>query len=77
LGIELSKEEQISFLNAHLDLKSQFIEIKRDLDEIKKVTNETAGKINPRDVSKVRDLSAWLNNEFGSYKLEIILSDQW
>jgi hypothetical protein len=49
LGIELNKEEQISFLNSHLDLKGNFDEIKDMLADIKKVTNRLAGEIPQRD----------------------------
>lgn len=57
LGIELSREEQISFLNSHLDLKENFKEIKTALDEIKKVTNRFAGEILSRDLSGNNSLS--------------------
>lgn len=50
LGIELSKEEQISFLSSHLDLKQNFEEIKSVLAELNKVTNKLAGEIHTRDL---------------------------
>lgn len=50
LGLELSKAEQIAFLNTHLDLKQSFEEIKTSLDEIKKVTNAIAGQVYSRDL---------------------------
>jgi hypothetical protein len=49
LGIELTKAEQISFLNAHLDLKAQFEEIKATLDSIKRTTVWIAGAFDARD----------------------------
>ncbi|MEO2050149.1 MAG: Fic family protein [Allomuricauda sp.] len=52
LGIELTREEQISFLNSHLDLKEDFKEIKTALDEIRKVTNQFAGQIHSRDLAE-------------------------
>lgn len=51
LGIELDKAEQISFLNAHLDLKGHFDEIKATLDAIKRTTVRLAGLIDPHDIS--------------------------
>ncbi|MBI9060070.1 MAG: Fic family protein [Labilibaculum sp.] len=51
LGIELNKEEQISFLNSHLDLRENFEEIKGMLSDIKKVTTRMAGAIPQRDLS--------------------------
>lgn len=50
LGIELSKEEQISFLNAHIDLKENFEEIKRGLAKINKVTTKLVGEVYQRDI---------------------------
>lgn len=58
LGIELTREEQISFLNSHLDLKENFKEIKNALDEIKKVTNRFAGEILSRDSYTNQPLSS-------------------
>jgi len=49
LGIELTREEQISFLNSHLDLKEHFEEIKRTLSSLNKVTTRLAGEIYSRD----------------------------
>lgn len=49
LGIELSKEEQISFLNNHVDLKENFEKIEKALAELNKVTNKLAGEIYSRD----------------------------
>lgn len=49
LGVELSKEEQISFLNSHIDLKEHFEEIKRTLAELNKVTTKLAGQVYLRD----------------------------
>ena len=50
LGIELTKEEQISFLNAHIDLKENFEEIKKTLAQINKVTTKLAGEVYMRDI---------------------------
>ena len=50
LGIEMSKEEQISYLNSHLDLAQQFAELKQTLDSIRRVSNEVAGMIRNRDL---------------------------
>ena len=50
LNIELTKEEQISFLNNHIDLKENFEKIENALNEIKKVTNRLAGEILSRDL---------------------------
>lgn len=49
LGIELTKEEQISFLSSHLDLQQNFEEIKSALAELNKVTNKLAGQVYARD----------------------------
>lgn len=49
LDIKLSKEEQMSFLNSHLDLKESFQEIKATLDNLNKVTTRLAGEIHSRD----------------------------
>lgn len=57
LGIELDKAEQISFLNAHLDLKGHFEEIKATLDAIKRTTVRLAGLIEPHDIEASQKLS--------------------
>lgn len=54
LGIELNKEEQISFLSSHLDLKKNFEEIKSALAELNKVTNKLAGEVYSRDSRKLK-----------------------
>ncbi len=58
LGIELTKEEQISFLNSHIDLKENYEEIKALLGDLKKVTNKLVGTIEDRDVGTAKPLSA-------------------
>lgn len=50
LGSELTKEEQISFLNSHLDLKESYEEIKSLLDDLKRVSVRIAGAIDDRDL---------------------------
>jgi len=57
LGIELTKEEQISFLNSHIDLKENYEEIKTSLDDIRKVTNRLVGTIEDRDIGIAGTLS--------------------
>jgi len=57
LGIELDKAEQISFLNAHLDLKGNFEEIKAALDAIKRTTVRLAGLIDSHDIEASQKLS--------------------
>ena len=57
LGIELTKEEQISFLNSHIDLKENFEEIKAVLDEIKRATVRIAGTFTSRDLDNGEKLS--------------------
>jgi hypothetical protein len=57
LGIELSKEEQLSYLNSHLDLKEQYEDLKQTLESLKKVTNEIAGAIRERDIILSSSLS--------------------
>lgn len=57
LGIELDKAEQISFLNAHLDLKGNFEEIKATLDSIKRTTVHLAGLIHPHDIEVSQKMS--------------------
>lgn len=49
LNIELSKEEQISFLNSHIDLKENFRVIQEALNKLNKVTSRLAGEIYRRD----------------------------
>lgn len=49
LGVELSREEQISFLNSHIDLKEHFEEIKQTLADLNKVTTKLAGEVYLRD----------------------------
>ena len=49
LGIELSKEEQISFLNNHIDLKENFKIIQEALNQLNKVTSRFAGEVYRRD----------------------------
>jgi len=49
LNIELSKEEQISFLNNHIDLKENFRVIQEALNQLNKVTSRLAGEIHRRD----------------------------
>lgn len=50
LGIELNKEEQLSFLDSHLRLKEEFAEIRNQLSSLNKVTLKIANEILPRDV---------------------------
>jgi len=50
LNIELSKEEQISYLNAQVDLKKQSDQISEMLEELKKVTVFVEGYISKRDM---------------------------
>lgn len=57
LGIELTKAEQISFLDFHLDLKSHFEEIKATLDTIKRATVRLAGLAEARDTGLNEKLS--------------------
>jgi len=57
LGTELTKAEQISFLNSHLDLKAHFEEIKATLDAIKRTTNRLAGLVATRDFDTSEKLS--------------------
>jgi len=57
LGIELTKEEQISFLNSHLDLKQSHAEIQELLEQIKKSTSHIAGQIEERDRGPAGPLS--------------------
>lgn len=57
LGIELTKAEQISFLNSHLDLKGHFEEIKATLDAIKRTTVRLAGMIDTHDMDVSEKLS--------------------
>lgn len=52
LGIELSKEEQLSFLDSYLNLQNEFSEIKMILSEIRKTPNEIAGQINPETLHR-------------------------
>lgn len=54
LGVELTKAEQISFLESYLDLKSHFEEIKSSLEYLKKVTNGVALDLKGRDVFDFR-----------------------
>lgn len=49
LGIELTKEEQISFLNNHIDLKENFKVIQEALNQLKKVTSRLVGEVYRRD----------------------------
>jgi len=48
LDIELSKEEQISFLDKHLSLEAKFAELNEKIDSLKKVSNAALGLINER-----------------------------
>lgn len=57
LGIQLTKEEQLSFLNSHLDLKESYEEIKKLLDGLKKVTNKLVTGIEERDIGIATTLS--------------------
>lgn len=57
LGIELTKAEQISFLNSHLDLKANFEDIKATLDAIKRTTVRLAGLVDARDIDTSEKLS--------------------
>lgn len=57
LGIELSKEEQISFLNYHINLEKHFKEIKESLSMIEKATNLVAGYCLDRDLESNSKLS--------------------
>jgi hypothetical protein len=57
LGIELTKAEQISFLESYLDLKTHFEEIKETLDVIKRATNRISGVIDDRDLQSCGKLS--------------------
>lgn len=45
LDIELTKEEQLSFLDRHLNLESRFSELNEKIDSLSKVTNAMAGLI--------------------------------
>lgn len=49
LGIELTKAEQISFLESYLNLKDHFEEIKADLDAIKRNTIPPASLVNKQE----------------------------
>lgn len=57
LGIELTKAEQISFLNSHLDLKANFDEIKATLDTIKRTSVRLSGLIDAHDIDTSKKLS--------------------
>lgn len=57
LGIELTKAEQISFLNSHLDLKAHFDDIKATLDTIKRTSVRLAGLIDAHDIDTSTKLS--------------------
>jgi len=57
LGVELTKEEQISFLNSHLDLKESYEEIKQTLEQLKKVSVRLEGLIDDRDIGFASKLS--------------------
>ena len=50
LSIPLSKEEQISFLDSHLNLEAKFAEISKKLDKILKVSVAIEGYVNERDI---------------------------
>lgn len=54
LGVELTKAEQISFLESYLDLKAHFKEIKDSLEFLKKVTNGVAQDLKSRDLFDFR-----------------------
>ena len=45
LDIELSKEDQISFLDKHLSLESRFAELNEKIDSLTKITNAAFGLI--------------------------------
>ncbi len=49
LNIALSKEEQISFLNTHINLEQEFRDIKYSLNDLKKVTNHIVRLVTARD----------------------------
>lgn len=57
LDIELSKEEQISFLNSHVNLKKEFSEIKAMLTEVRGITRDFSGLILERDLNFNKSLS--------------------
>jgi hypothetical protein len=57
LGIELTKAEQISFLNSYLDLKENFDDMKATLDIIKRTTVKMAGEFESRDLASYEKLS--------------------
>tara|TARA_R110002096_G_scaffold143178_1_gene298831 strand:- start:240 stop:1340 length:1101 start_codon:yes stop_codon:yes gene_type:complete len=57
LDIELTKEEQISFLNSHVNLKQEFSEIKELLNQVRSVSNRIAGEIHDRDRDSNRSLA--------------------
>lgn len=57
LNIELSKEEQISFLNSHINLKHEFSEIKSMLAEVRGITRDLSGQIFDRDLVFNKSLS--------------------
>lgn len=57
LGIELTKAEQISFLNSHLDLKADFDDIKATLNTIRRTSVNLAGLIDARDIKTSTKLS--------------------
>ena len=50
LGIELTKEEQLSFLNSHLDLKESYQEIKNLLGDLKKTSMNLMSTLENRDI---------------------------
>jgi fido (protein-threonine AMPylation protein) len=57
LGVELTKAEQISFLNSYLDLKENFEDIKIALDTIRRTTVKMAGAFESRDLVSYEKLS--------------------
>ncbi|MCB0373204.1 MAG: Fic family protein, partial [Muricauda sp.] len=57
LDIALSKEEQISFLNSHVNLKQEFSDIKSMLEEVRGITRDLSGRIFERDIDFNKSLS--------------------
>ena len=57
LGIELTKAEQISFLNSYLDLEGHLEEIKATLDAIKRTTVRLAGQVDAHDIDSSKKSS--------------------
>lgn len=49
LEIELTKAEQLSFLNAQVNLKEEFRDMRKTLDKLLKVTTKMAGEVYEKD----------------------------